>query len=99
MRYKQRTYGKNSMRFLVFVLVILIGVVSVQVSRLYKSNLELEREAQTLELNVKQELNEQQELIEYKSYMLTDSYVENLARDKFGLIKPGDTLFITKPDQ
>ena len=93
-RYTKRTYGKNSMRFLIFVLILLVGVVSVQVSRLYKKNTELEKEASALEIQVQHELTEQEELIEYKNYMLTDDYIENVARDKFGLIKPGDTLFI-----
>lgn len=84
--------------FLVFVLVMLIGVVSAQISNLYKKNNALEAEAFRLESEMQRALDEQASLIEYKEYMNSTEYIEQLARDKFGLIKPNETLFITKTE-
>ncbi len=86
----------NPVSFLIFVLVTLIGVVSFQVVELYKKNTELNEEAAIIEMQINKEKNNQKGLLEYKDYINTKEYIEKLARDKFGLIKPGEILFITE---
>lgn len=86
----------NPVSFLIFVLVMLIGVVSFQVYELYEKNSELNEEALKIEMQINKEKSNQKSLLEYKEYVNTKEYIEKLARDKFGLIKPGEVLFITE---
>lgn len=95
---KVKKRAKKPIGFLIFVLILLIGVVSVQMSQLYNRNNVLEQEAARLTVETLDELNEQKELLEYKEFMNSTEYIEQLARDKFGLIKPNETLFVTQPD-
>ncbi len=90
--------AKKPIGFLIFVLIILIGVVSVQMSHLYKTNSALEQETARLQYEKQVELDEQKELLDYKDFMNSPEYIEQQARDKFGLIKPNETLFVTQPE-
>jgi cell division protein DivIC len=91
--------GKRPVKFLMFVLVILVGVVTVQISNLYIQNKELEKQALLLEQELQEERDAQERLLEYKEYINTTDYIEQLAREKLGLIKPGEVLFITEDDK
>lgn len=95
---RKKKHTHKPIRFLVFVLVLLIGVVSAQISHLYKKNNALEAEALRIEAEMQEALEEQTSLLEYKEFMKSTEYIEQLARDKFGLIKPNETLFITKSE-
>ncbi|PKM51503.1 MAG: hypothetical protein CVV02_06090 [Firmicutes bacterium HGW-Firmicutes-7] len=95
---KKRKKTRKPIGFLIFVLVVLISVVSVKVSDLYKRNSILEKEAAFIEAQKQKELDEQINLLDYQEYMNSTEYIEQLARDKFGLIKPNETLFIIQPE-
>lgn len=95
---KIKRRARKPIGFLLFVLVLLIGVVSAQISHLYQKNNALESEALRIEAEMQKALEEQTSLLEYKEYMNSTEYIEQLARDKFGLIKPNETLFITKTE-
>lgn len=98
MMKKAKKRVKKPVGFLIFVLILLIGVVSVQMSRLYIRNSELEQEVNQLRIEIQSKLDEKEDLLEYKEYMNSTEYIEQLAREKFGLIKPNETLFVTKPE-
>lgn len=95
---KVHKYAKKPIGFLIFVLILLIGVVSVQVSNLYKKNNELEKQKIQIEAEIQNELDKQKELLNYKEFMNSNQYIEQFAREKFGLIKPDEKLFITQYD-
>lgn len=97
-RKKTKKKTKRPIGFLIFVLILLIGIVSVQMSNLYKKNSEIEQEAAKLKVEKQSELDVQKELLEYQEFMNSTQYIEQLARDKFGLIKPNETLFVTQPE-
>jgi cell division protein DivIC len=82
--------SKKPIAFLIFVIVLLFGVVAVQVSNLYVENQAVEKEA----LAVRQELEDaillQEELYNQKNFMLSDDYIERLARERLNLIKPDE---------
>lgn len=79
---------------LIFVLIILIGVVSVQVSNLYLHNQLLEQQAVDLQRAIKAEEKENQALMDYQLYMKTDDYIEQLAKEKLNLIRPDEIKLI-----
>ena len=91
---KLSSSGKRAAGFLLFVLVILIGVVSVHVTRLYIKNTEQETEIQRLEQEIEAQRQKQEELLEYIEYMQTTEYIEQVAKERLGLIKPDETIFI-----
>lgn len=98
MTSSKRVQGRKPIGFLIFVLILLIGVVSVQISSLYSKYIELEKQSEYLEKQIQEQLNEQMNLIEYEDYMNSSESIEEIARDKFGLIKPDEILFINQSE-
>ena len=97
MEKKKKYHGsRRPVGFLVFALVILIGVVSVQISHLYTKNVQLTQQSVMLVEQKDEALQEQKELLEMMEYMKTDQYVEDMAREKFGLVRPGEILYKVK---
>ncbi|MBC7958729.1 MAG: septum formation initiator family protein [Vallitaleaceae bacterium] len=90
--------AKKPIGFLIFVLILLIGIVGVQMSHLYVRNGEIEREAAQLEMQKEKEEAILEELKDYKVFMNSTQYIEQLARERFGLVKPNETLFVTQPE-
>ena len=88
--------AKKPIQFMVFVLILLIGVVSVQMSSLYARNLKLEEETIVLERHIKHGIEEQVSLLGQKQFMYSEEYVEKLAREKLGLIKPNEIIYINE---
>lgn len=99
MQKRRRGNERRSILFLVFVMIIMIGVVSVQISRLYIKNENLEKEKAELQMQIQEAQQKQVELEELKEYMKTTDYIEEVGREKFGLIKPGDTLFVLETEE
>lgn len=95
---RKKHKSNKSLRFLGLVLFILVGVVMVQLSNLYIQDVALEAEAMALEQQIEQAEQEYQDLKSYQAYMETDAYVEELAREKFGLIMPDEKLYKTQDE-
>jgi cell division protein DivIC len=51
-------------------------------------------EMRALEHRIKQEKEKQEELLEQKSQINTDEFIESIAREKLGMVKEGERLFI-----
>ncbi len=51
---------------------------------------------------IEQQIEEQREryieLLQEREYMKSDQYIEELAREKFGLVKPGEIIFINEDE-
>lgn len=95
---KINKHAKKPVGFLIFVLVLLIGVVSIQVSNLYNKNIELTREADLLEKEIQAELEEQESLLAFREYMDSKEYIEEMAREKLGLVVQDEVLFLEKSE-
>lgn len=98
MAKKRRKHRHKGLLFPIFVLIILIGVISVQISNLYAQNEKLEDQVNKIEQEIFLEKHRQFELLKKKQFINSDQYIEQLAREKFGLVKPGEILFV-KPDK
>lgn len=77
----------------VVVLVIAVAVSAVSVKR--KLNAAESRKAD-LEQQISDEKARTKEIEEYKDYTTTDEYVEEIARDKLGLVHEGEVIFKEK---
>lgn len=51
-------------------------------------------EMSALEHKVAKEKEKQEELLEQKSQVNTDAFIESLAREKLGMVKEGERLFV-----
>lgn len=84
-------------------MILMLGLVLVVVVSLFMSSNALKKKNEDYEaqkVKLEQQLAEQQErkseLEEYKKYVQTKKFVEEVAKDKFGLLYPGEVVF--KPE-
>ncbi|MBE5884680.1 MAG: septum formation initiator family protein [Lachnospiraceae bacterium] len=91
--YRKRQQNKFSM-FLVALVVLMIMVV-VAIDRVELQRKIDEQTAQIAELQVQKEAEEVRaaEIEEYRKYTQTKRYVEEVAKDKLGLVYEGEILF------
>ncbi len=80
-----------------FLLVALLGIAlwNGKVS-LQKKNAEYEQQKQELQKQIDEQKQRADNLEEYKKYIQTKQFVEEVAKNKFGLIYPDEIVF--KPD-
>lgn len=82
----------------IILTVTICGTVFYKQYRLKVREQEYTTELQSLERE-KEELEQQKDKIEeFSKYIKTDEYVESIAREKFGLVYPGEILFIPEDE-
>lgn len=54
----------------------------------------IKAQIQVLEQKVAQEKDKREELLEQKSKANTDAFIESIAREKLGMVKEGERLFV-----
>lgn len=80
----------------VFALVLILGIALwTEKQSLSAKNLEYEAEKTELQTQIAQQQQRQNDLEEYKKYIQTKKFVEQVAKDKFGLIYPDE--LVLKP--
>lgn len=92
---RKRQSNRKSMLFIMFVMIMLVGVGFVQISTSYMENQEREGEVAALLEDIEREKLIQLELLKTKDEMKTRAFIEDMARDKFGLIYPDETIIDT----
>lgn len=90
---KQTRLGMLLAVLVVVVLVIAVAVSAASVQQ--KLNTAKSRKAD-LEQQISDEKARTKEIQEYKDYTTTDEYVEEIARDKLGLVHEGEVIFKEK---
>lgn len=75
--------------FIVIVFCIVLGIYSLN---LKKESNQLEEKKQTLEAQIQQEEDRTKELEELEKYTKTKKYMEEVAREKLGLVYPDEIL-------
>ncbi|WP_273327157.1 FtsB family cell division protein [Vallitalea guaymasensis] len=84
--------------FSTLVLILLTVVVSIRVSTLYVKNLQLEKDEMKLEQQIEAEEEKHIDLLKQKEYIKSDEYIEQLGREKFGLVKPDEIIFVNEEE-
>lgn len=75
------------------VVVISLGVVvNLKSASMEKKDLEYQAKETALQQQVLQEKNRANELEEYRIYVQTKQYIEEVAKQKLGLVKPDEIL-------
>lgn len=80
-----------------FVVLILCAIVSYRRISLGQERDEAELRISRLEAQKQEELERKEEIAEYKAYTKTKKYIEDMARDKLGLVYGDD--IILKPEE
>lgn len=92
-RYRRRRDHRLGMMLAVLVVLILMTVVAVKsIGLRTKLSAQRAREAE-LELRIEQQKERAEELVEYEKYTGTRKYIEEIAKDKLGLIYDGEIIF------
>ena len=93
-RYKRRSFqNKTGMLLATFVVIIIDVVVSVKSVSLIKKVNEYETREEALNSQIKIETARSEEIAEFERYTHTRKYIEDTAKDKLGLVYPGEIIF------
>lgn len=99
-----KTYGRsrrikrdkwaNRMAIMGITLVVLCLAIAINIkgAELKKSDLDYQVKEANLEAMLKQEQKRTEELQDYKIYVKTKQYAEEVAKEKLGLVKPDEIL-------
>ena len=93
LRSSKKRQNKVSVILITIVLVMLVIVVSVGKHNISKRQAEYDkREARLLE-QIEEENKRAEEIAEYEKYTKTDKFVEEIAKEKLGLLYENEILF------
>ena len=100
-RRKKRDRWGNRMAIMGMTLVVasLAVVVNLKSTSMRKKELEYQIREETLEKQKAEEENRARELEEYRVYVQTKQYIEEIAKQKLGLVNPGEILLKPAPKE
>lgn len=90
---KEHRHDRLSMFLAGLVVLILMIVVSVNAVSLNKRLHENNKRTEELKQEIEAEKQRKEDIDEYRRYTSTDEYIEEVAREKLGLIYEGETVF------
>jgi len=96
-RKKDKWSNRLAIMGITIVVISLGVVVNLKSASMKKKGLEYQLREQTLNQQVAAEENRAKELEEYRIYVQTKQYIEEVAKQKLGLVKPDEILL--KPSQ
>ena len=92
---KRRTQKRNVMLIFAAVLVLFL-VLGINGYKLHQKNEELKRQEVELQEQIDEQTARSEEIDELEDYVGTDEYVEDVAKDKLGLVNEGETILKEK---
>ena len=93
-RKRQNRLGMFLVTLEVLMLLVVVSINSVGLRQKYASYQERE---QALEDQINAEEDRKLQIEEYRKYTQTKKYVEEVAKDKLGLVNPGEIIY--KPEE
>ncbi len=94
MKEKSEKKRKKGKTFYVLFVTAVLCVYSCAVYFQYKQRLELYKRESELDKEIKLQEKIYKELTEQSEYSESDEYIEKIARQQLGLVKPNEILFI-----
>lgn len=89
-RKRQSRTGKICISCMVLVLTL---IMSVQIVRLYHKDQDYQKQQQELQAQLDEEKQRAEDLEARQEYVGTDQYVEDVARQKLGMVYPDEIVF------
>lgn len=97
-RKKKDRWGNRLAIIGISVVVVSLGVVvNLKSASMKKKDLEYQAREETLMKQVEQEKSRAEELEEYRVYVQTKQYIEEVAKQKLGLVMPDEILLKPVP--
>lgn len=94
-RKSTRKQSKAANLMIVAAIIFVCTVIIFKISDLRKQSIELAETEKILEYQIEQAKNEKEALAAKEQYMKTNQYIEDVAKDKFGLVYPDE--IVIKP--
>ena len=91
--YRKKRQNRFSMFLAVLVVGVLLATVSVGSAQLMTRLSEYEEQKAQLQEEIDAEKERTEQIEEYRKYTQTNKYVEEVAKDKLGLVYDGETIF------
>lgn len=95
---KKKRSQKPSSLFLRVFLLVFVGAVSVGIGKQALHYQELQEELTAVATQIEKEEERQLEFEGRKEYYTSDSYIEQVAREQLGMVKPNEVLFINRSE-
>ena len=96
MSRKRRKQDSKGLSIVIFAVIVVCLCVGVRTASLKKQNEELALKQESLEKQIKIEEQRTKELEELEKYMKTKKYVEEVAKERLGLVYPDEILIEPK---
>ena len=93
-RYKRRRFqNKAGIVWASVVVLILVTVVCIKSVGLMQKVQEYQEKENVLTVQIEAEQQRSEQIAEFEKYTQTRKYIEETARDKLGLVYPGEIIF------
>ena len=93
-RYKRRRFqNKAGIVWASVVVLILVTVVCIKSVGLMQKVQEYQEKENVLTVQIEAEQERTEQIAEFEKYTQTRKYIEDTARDKLGLVYPGEIIF------
>lgn len=93
---KRRKKNRKGLSFIAFIVLVFCVCVGIRTAGLKKQSAELAERKLSLEKQIESEEQRTKELEELEKYMQTKRYMEEVAKEKLGLVYPDEILI--EPD-
>ena len=94
--FKSKKQNRFGMFLVTLVVLMLLLVVSIDCIRLKEKQVTYQAKLEELQAEITEEQERTEELEELKKYTQTNAYIEEVAKDKLGLVYPDEIVFKIK---
>ena len=95
--FRKKRQNRLGMFLVLMVVLMLLGVVSLKSAELRQKQETYAARERVLQEQIDAEKARTEEIEEYRKYTQTKKYVEEVAKDKLGLVNEGEIIY--KPDE
>lgn len=88
--------NKTAMRCVTVVVLLLLVVMSINIVRLYQRDEEYAQKEQNLTVQYEEETKREKDLLDFEAFTKTLDYVEEVAREKLGMVFENEIVFKSK---
>lgn len=97
-RRRKKKQNSKGMRLIVFIVVIFCACIGIQNLNLKNQSRALAEKQENLQKQIDAEKDREQQLEDLEKYMQTKKYMEEVAKDKLGLVYPDEILIEPERD-
>lgn len=96
--FRRKTHNRASMILISVVVIAMTVIVGYNVHEMKIELKEQDEKIEEINAEIEEQTRRKKELEEYKDYTETDEFVEDVAREKLGLVHEDEVIFIKDED-